>query len=100
MHLKPLGVVKEIVESAGMAVTYVYDDLVFIDHNALLLRFTENDHELVIHINSEADGLVLTNDIVRLQTEAEARKMVWRIGEHYSLRQEGDAHVCVEFFTR
>ena len=59
MRLKPLGVVKEIVEAAGMGISYVYDDLVFIDHNALLLQFAGNDWEILIHINQEASGLEL-----------------------------------------
>lgn len=41
MGLKPLGRVKDIVEAAGMTISYVYEDLVFIDHNAFLLQFTE-----------------------------------------------------------
>jgi hypothetical protein len=55
MSLKPLGKVRELVESAGMAISYAYDDLVFLDHNAFLLQFDEDGRTVFIHTNSEVD---------------------------------------------
>ena len=60
--LKPLGMVKTIVEAAGMGISYAYDDLVFLEHNSFLLQFTGNDHEITVHVNSEADEAAVHGD--------------------------------------
>jgi hypothetical protein len=66
MSLKPLGIVTEIVESAGMGISYAYEDLVFLEHNAFLLQFTANDKELLIHTNCEAEEGEINDSITKL----------------------------------
>ena len=97
MSLKQLGVVKDIVESAGMGISYAYDDLVFINHNALLLQFMDKKSELVIHVNSEADESAIQGDIIRLKAEATAKKMSLRDGIKYTLSQGDDENIRLEF---
>ncbi len=97
MSLKQLGVVKNIVESAGMGISYAYDDLVFIDHNAFLLQFTDNNSELMIHVNSEVDESAIQADIIRLKAEATAQKMSLRGGKKYTLSQGDDENIRLEF---
>ena len=97
MSLKQLGVVKDIVESAGMGISYAYDDLVFIDHNAFLLQFTTQDNELLIHINNEADKSKVQATITRLKTEATAWKMIFRDGSNYTLSQSDHENINLEF---
>ena len=100
MDLKPLGIVKEIVETAGMSISYAYDDLVFIAHNAYLLQFTDKNSELMIHVNSEADESAIQEDITRLKAEASARNIVFKDGSRYTLSQEGNENIRLEFAKR
>ncbi len=100
MRLKPLGIIREIVESAGMGISYAYEDLVFIEHNAFLLQFTDSDNELLIHVNSEADESLIQGDIIRLKAEAASRKIVLGHGQIYTLRQDGEENVRLEFSDR
>lgn len=97
MGIRQLGIVKEIVESAGMGISYTYEDLVFIEHNAFLLQFTSNDNELLIHINQEADGSVIQGDIARLKAEASTKKMIFRDGTYYTISQGDDENINLEF---
>jgi len=97
MGIRQLGIVKEIVESAGMGISYTYEDLVFIEHNAFLLQFTDKDNELLIHINQEADGSAIQGDIARLRAEASARKMIFRDGTYYTISQGDDENITLEF---
>lgn len=97
MGIRQLGIVKEIVESAGMGISYTYEDLVFIEHNAFLLQFTDNDNELLIHINQEADGSAIQGDIARLRAESSARKMIFREGTYYTISQGDDENITLEF---
>ena len=85
MSLKPLGIVTEIVESAGMGISYAYEDLVFLEHNAFLLEFTANDKELLIHINSEAEESEIKDSIARLKNIAAAHGLIFTDGGRYTL---------------
>lgn len=97
MSLKPLGMVKTIVEAAGMGISYVYDDLVFLEHNSFLLQFTGNDHEVAVHVNSEADEATVHGDIERLQQVALDHTMQFTRGTHYTLVPEGEDAIRIEF---
>lgn len=97
MSLKPLGMVRTIVEAAGMGISYVYDDLVFLEHNSFLLQFTDNDHEITVHVNSEADEATVHGDIGRLQQVALDHAMRFTRGTLYTLVPEGEDAIRIEF---
>lgn len=97
MSLKPLGMVKTIVEAAGMGISYVYDDLVFLEHNSFLLQFTDSDHEVAVHVNSEADEATVHGDIERLQQVALDHTMQFTRGTRYTLVPEGEDSIRIEF---
>ena len=97
MNLKPLGIVKTIVESAGMGISYAYDDLVFLDHNAFLLQFADNDKEILIHTNSEAEGGEINDSVARLKNAAVAQGMTFMDGGLYTLTQLDDENIRIEF---
>ncbi len=97
MGLKPLGTVKTIVEAAGMGISYVYDDLVFLEHNSFLLQFTDNDREVMIHVNSEAEEATVQSDIERLQQVALDHTMRFTRGTHYTLVPDEKDTIRIEF---
>ncbi|MCX5869870.1 MAG: hypothetical protein NTY00_04390 [Deltaproteobacteria bacterium] len=98
MSLKPLGIVTEIVESAGMGISYAYEDLVFLEHNAFLLEFTANDKELLVHTNSEAEESEVKDSIARLKNVAVAHGMTFTDGGLYTLTQADDENIRIDFF--
>ncbi len=51
--LRPLGIVKEVLDEIGHEITYAYDDLVFIEHNDFLLQFAPTPNELGLFFNTE-----------------------------------------------
>ena len=61
MSYRPLGLVKDMLGSMGLAITYAYEDLVFVEHNAFLLAFEEGAVGLHLNVDcppEEADALV------------------------------------------
>lgn len=52
---KPLGKITAILADLGLEVTYAYDDLVFVQHSAFLLLFTDKPNVLKLFTNSECD---------------------------------------------
>lgn len=95
--MRPLGVVKEIVESVGMSISYAYEDLVFLAPNALLLQFTDNDELVLIHINIEAARDIVGGDIARLREAGLGRGLRFDTGHYYSVTQTDDENIRIEF---
>lgn len=57
---KPLYLVEKLVDEIGTSITYVYEDLVFVEHSDVLLMFDQDDNEclhLFVHEDVET-GLV------------------------------------------
>jgi hypothetical protein len=53
---RPLGVLKTLLEGLGHQVTHCYEDLVFIEHNAFLLRMEEKGEEVSLFFNCESES--------------------------------------------
>ncbi|GEM_PF-2701765 len=43
MQAKPIGMVKEIIQAAGLRVSYTYDDLIFTEDNSVIFQFDSKD---------------------------------------------------------
>lgn len=97
MSMNPLGIVKNIVETAGMGISYAYEDLVFLEHNSFLLQFTDSDKEVLVHINQEADEETVSRDISRLQDVAMSHTMRFLTGKKYTLSQDDDETIRIDF---
>jgi len=97
MTLKPLGTVREILESAGMGLSYAYEDLVFLEHNGFLLQFTDRSQEVLIHINEEAKEEDLDFPLTLLQEKAKENRMVFSRGSYYRLSQADEENIRIEF---
>ena len=97
MTLRPLGIVKEILESAGMGLSYAHEDLVFLEHNGFLLQFGDKEQEVLIHVNEEADEQELAPALALLQSKAKENHMVFTIGDHYRLSQADEENINIEF---
>ena len=98
MSLKPLGILKELVESAGMGISYAYDDLVFLDHNAFLLQFGDDGRTVFIHTNREADAGEIAAGVSSLKKAASAAQNIEIVeGVFYTLSQVEDSSISIEF---
>jgi hypothetical protein len=97
MSLNPLGIVKEILEEIGIEISYAYDDLIFVNHNAFLLKFSGNNGNILLHVNSEADEEVIKNSITTMNNACALRKMKMQIGKYYTLKQTDKENVRLEF---
>ena len=55
--LPPVGKVMNWLEAAGFEVSYLYEDLVFVESNAFLIRFEQADPQgILIYTNSECEA--------------------------------------------
>ncbi|MCI5124498.1 MAG: hypothetical protein D3925_08495 [Candidatus Electrothrix sp. AR5] len=95
--LMKLGVIKEIVEATGMSLSYAYEDLVFLDHNALLLQFTQDSDTILVHTNREAATEPAQATLAALQQAAQEKEMTFLNGQVYALTQGENEQVNIEF---
>ncbi|GAF03553.1 hypothetical protein [Saccharicrinis fermentans] len=57
LQYRPLGYVMEILESIGFAVSYSYDDLVFVENNSILVKFNDEDEKMLyLYFNKDIDA--------------------------------------------
>lgn len=99
MGLRPLGKVKELVESIGMGMSFAYEDLVFLEHNAFILQFGEDNNALIVHTNGEADPKELAAGLASLEKAAAAYALQIVKGNAYRLSQAGDEEITLEFLA-
>lgn len=52
---RPLGVIKDLLEINGLNLTHVYEDLIFMEHNAFLLQMGEKGEDLFLVFNVDCD---------------------------------------------
>lgn len=67
---RPLGLVKEMLETIGMEITYSYEDLVFIQHNHFLLQFGKSGELLLFYTNIETGAEVAAEFFKAVQAVA------------------------------
>lgn len=68
--LRPLGLIKNLVEAMGLDISYMYDDLIFIEHNAFLLQMSEADGaEVWVWFNEESTPDDRPTILTKLRTE-------------------------------
>lgn len=94
---RKLGVVKEIVEATGMSISYAYEDLVFLDHNALLLQFTEKSKQVLVRVNREANREIIAKTVSLLKLEAQEKEMTFIDSGEYALSQGEGENIHIEF---
>ena len=98
MSERKLGVVKDIVEAAGMGIAHVYEDLVFLNHNAFLIQFTGDSSRLLLHLNRDAEQALAQGQIGLLKQAAQEQEMCFDDGSRYALAEDGEDSVRIEFF--
>lgn len=97
---RALGLVREIVTELGHDVTYAYEDLIFIDHNAYLLQFTDSPETLNLYFNVELSENEAAEMERNITGPAAKRNMGIERKGHYELAQKPDNNVEVKFFNR
>ena len=97
--LKPLGIIKEMLNGIGFEITYAYDDLIFIENNDFLLQMgkTGEDVLLYFHMDSTPEKRV---DITNLLKECgrQYRFMVDRKGTYSVVQNTRGENLELRFF--
>ena len=89
MKFRPLGIAKEILQAAGLQVTYTYDDLVFIEHNPIIVQFDDKDKKnLNVYFNVDCDEAAAENIEKRLNDSATQREFTITNSGEFEMEQK------------
>lgn len=97
MTLKPLGKVKNLVETIGMGVSHAYEDLVFLEHNAFLLQFGQDERTLIVHTNEEAAQDEIAESLAQLKKLAPLHDLAINRGTSYTLASGEKDTIVIKF---
>ncbi len=91
----------EIIEATGLTVTYLFDDLIFVEQNPFLLRFNDkNPSQIFIHFNQDC----YKKDKTRLHKLMEAKAcefgMEAILCSAYTMVQKDNDEIEISFESR
>ena len=95
---RPLGHIRNILSEMGLDVTYTYDDLVYVEHNAFLLRFGEQGEMVHLYFNTESDAQDRGTITTTLQSAGKKWQIhILRSGTYTMTPLPGDNHIEIAF---
>jgi len=98
--MQELGKVKQIIEEAtGLEVSHFYDDLVFVEHSAVLIRFDKTDlKNFFLYFNPDCDKASREKLISSFNKAAENNSMRCTLKGQFKLSEvPGKEEVRVDF---
>ena len=94
---RPLGLIKEVIEASGLAITHVFEDLVFIEHNAFFLQMGKRGEDVRLFFNIESKAELREEIALRLSEEGRKCGLrIERLGTFRAAQEEGSEHFQLE----
>ena len=94
---RPLGIITEVVEQMGLDVTYAYEDLAFISHNAFLLRMGDKGKDVHLYFNEASDAAERSTITEQLTQFASARDLTIINSGTYIMKPRPDDQLDIHF---
>lgn len=96
---RPLGHIREMINALGLEVTYIYDDLVYVEHNAFLLQMGEQGEVVYLYFNTESAPGQRDEITGQLEKAGRARELaVQRKGTFSMVQVPDDERIEMSFF--
>lgn len=95
---RPLGLIKELIDTTGLEITHVFDDLVFIEHNAFLLQFGEKGEDVKIVFNTDCEEDKRPGIQEELAKRAATLGLKLTSGGTYSITAGEGENLNIQFF--
>lgn len=87
---RPLGHIREMINALGLEVTYIYEDLVYIEHNAFLLQMGERGELVYLYFNTASDPAERDDIAGQLEKAGRARELSVQRKGTFSMSQVPD----------
>lgn len=94
---RPITRIQEMLDSIGLSITYAYDDLVFIEHNAFLLLFEKEHKHISLYLNVQSEKAEREGIINKLQTAASERDLIITSKGFFEMEQLENSKIAIRF---
>jgi len=95
---RPLGIIVGIIERLGLEVTYAYEDLVFISHNAFLLRMGAEGHLVHVYFNIDSETDKRPEMLQQLSAAATQEGLTVLESGTYAMEPREDEQLDIHFY--
>ena len=96
--LPPLGRVINWLDAAGFTVSYTYEDLVFVESNAILIRFDQEKPDTIyLHFNIECSKPIIVDLERSLKNEAQKHNLRALRESNFALSQKNGEEIDIRF---
>jgi len=97
--LRPITRIQRIVETAGLSITFAYDDLVFIEHNAFVLQMGEKGEDVFLYFNVQSDENARSGILSKLTDAAIAEEIILSCKGLYEISEASNEELMqLKFF--
>jgi hypothetical protein len=97
---KPLSRIQNLVEKLGLKITYAYDDLVFVEHNAFLIKMGKRGEDVSVYVNVDADKKQYPAIIDKLANEGKKEELIVKFNGKFKLKDAGNEQIQIEFLEK
>jgi len=94
---KPLTRIQYVIEKIGLKITYAYDDLVFVEHNAFLIKMGERGEDVYVYVNVDADEKEYPAIIEKLIDEGKKEELTITSKGRFKMADAGNEQIEIEF---
>jgi hypothetical protein len=95
--VRPLGLVSAVLAGMGLEVTYVYDDLVFVSHNAFMFQFEDKAGAVRLYFNVDCPEEEAAGILDRLVSSGRGKGLTISPQGRYELGQNQDESMSLRF---
>ena len=95
---RPLGLIASVVEALGFQVSYAYDDLVFITHNAFLLRMEDEGEDVFLYFNEACEVSARQPIVDHLTSLATHKELVIHEAGTFAMSQKDTENLNIQFY--
>ena len=96
---RPLAYIRDVVNAIGLEVTFMYEDLVYIEHNAFLLRMGDSGEIVYLYFNTESNLDERDAISEKLQVAGRSRELnIIRKGCYTMTQKPDEENIEIQFF--
>src|SRR5512138_1076908 len=99
IKIRPIGIVREIINESGLEITYAYDDLLFIENSILIIKFDDDDPSKIgIYFSVDCDEMTGKDLFAKIKKSSLLRKMTAEsLGKFRMEEDAGNEIINIEF---
>lgn len=95
---RPLGLLKNLTERLGFTISHCHEELVFIEHNAFLLRMEDVGEKVSLFFNDESDIDKRAGIAEAIQQEGKKEMLeITQAGTYQMTANESDGTIDIKF---